>query len=604
MSMDAKTALVKERLARLQGLLAEERLQALVIPSSDPHVSEYVPARWQGRVWFSGFTGSLGTLVVMPDHAALFADGLYWDQAEAELEGTGIELVRTTAGSQTGYMPWLAERMTGGSVVCVDGRVLALVHARQLRATLEAAGIELRSEQDLLDRVWPDRPPLPSEPIFEHLPPHATVGRGEKLTLVRREMEGAGATHHFVSSVDDLAWITNLRGSDVPYNPTFIGHLLLDAERATLFVAEGKVDAALRQRLLNDGIEVAPYEAAGDALARCRDGAAVLVDPRRVTAGMVSRLPASTRLVEQFIPSTLAKSRKNDAEAAHIREAMEQDGAAMCEFYAWFESALGRERITELTVDERLAEARARRPGFMGLSFGTIAGFNGNGAMPHYRPSAQSHSVIEGDGLLLIDSGGQYLGGTTDITRVWKIDEITTRMRRDFTLVLRGTIALSRVRFPRGTLSPTLDSIARLPLWSDGLDYNHGTGHGVGYFLSVHEGPQTIRKSPLEPQMALEPGMVTSVEPAVYRKGQWGVRIENLVLAVPCLTGHEEDYGEFLEFETLTLCPIDTRCIERELLRPDEVEWLNAYHETVRRRIGPHVGGAALAWLEERTRRI
>jgi Xaa-Pro aminopeptidase len=602
--MNTTPSTVTKRLARLQALLASEQVQALVVPSSDPHVSEYVPSRWQGRVWFSGFTGSLGTLVVTPEHAALFADGLYWDQAEAQLAGTGIELVKTPAGSHTGYMPWLAERLPRDAVVCVDGRVLALANARLLREALAAAGIELRTAHDLLDRAWPDRPPLPPQPLFEHLPPHATVGRGDKLALLRGEMQRAGATHHFVSSVDDLAWITNLRGSDVPFNPTFIGHLLVSATSATLFVGDGKVDAALRQRLLGDGIEVAPYEAAGDALAACGDEATVMVDPRRVTEGLVSRLPASARLVERLNPSTLAKSRKNDAEALHIRATMEQDGAAMCEFYAWFESALGRERVTELTVDERLTEARARRPGFVGLSFATIAGFNGNGAMPHYTASADSHAVIEGDGLLLIDSGGQYLGGTTDITRVWKIGAISERMKRDFTLVLRGTIALSRARFPRGTLSPTLDSIARVPLWSDGLDYNHGTGHGVGYFLSVHEGPQTFRKAPLEPQMALEPGMVTSIEPAVYRPGRWGVRIENLVLAVPCRTGHESEYGEYLEFETLTLCPIDTRCIARELLRPDEIDWLNGYHEQVQRRLEPHLGGAALAWLRERTRPI
>jgi Xaa-Pro aminopeptidase len=602
--MNNEATAIRERLGRLQSLLASERVQALVIPSSDPHVSEYVPDRWQGRVHFSGFNGSLGTLVVTPDHAALFADGLYWDQAELQLSGTGVELVKSTAGSQTGHFPWLAERLPRGAVVCVDGRVLALANARPFKEAMDTAGIELRSEDDLLDRAWPDRPSLPPAPVFEHLPPHATVGRREKLALLRREMQHAGATHHFVSSVDDLAWITNLRGADVPYNPTFIGHLLMDAVRATLFVGDGKIDAALRQRLLDDGIEVAPYDAAGDALARCDAQASVLVDPRRVTLGLVSRLPATARLVERFNPSTFAKSRKNEAEAAFIRDAMEQDGAAMCEFYAWFESALGHERITEMSVDERLMQARARQPGFRGLSFGTIAGFNGNGAMPHYRPSPQSHAVIEGDGLLLIDSGGQYLGGTTDITRVWKVGRISERMRRDFTLVLRGTIALSRLRFPRGTLAPTLDAMARVPLWSDGLDYNHGTGHGVGYFLSVHEGPQTIRKAPLEPQMAFEPGMVTSVEPAVYRKGQWGVRIENLVLSVPCTTGHEHDYGEFLEFETLTLCPIDTRCIDRTLLRPDEIEWLNGYHETVRRRLEPRLAGAALEWLYERTQPI
>jgi Xaa-Pro aminopeptidase len=275
----------------------------------------------------------------------------------------------------------------------------------------------------------------------------------------------------------------------------------------------------------------------------------------------------------------------------------------MCEFYAWFEAALARgERITELTVDEHLSAARARRAGFVSLSFSTIAGFNPNGALPHYRATEDSHAVIQGDGLLLIDSGGQYLGGTTDITRVWPIGQVSPAMKRDYTLVLKGTMALSRARFPRGTLSPMLDALARAPLWAEGMDYGHGTGHGVGYFLNVHEGPQSISKTVPDAHMAMEPGMITSVEPGLYRPGQWGVRIENLVLAVPAATPEGSTFGEFLEFETLTLCPIDTRCIDMSLLRMDEVAWLNEYHATVRDRLAPRVGGAALDWLMERTR--
>ncbi len=283
---------------------------------------------------------------------------------------------------------------------------------------------------------------------------------------------------------------------------------------------------------------------------------------------------------------------------------MVEDGAAMCEFYAWFEAALGHERITEITVDERLSAARARRAGFVGLSFPVIAGFNANGAMPHYRASAESHAVIEGDGLLLIDSGGQYLGGTTDITRVWPIGTVSAAMKRDYTLVLKGTMNLSRARFPRGTPGPMLDALARAPMWAEGLEFGHGTGHGVGYFLAVHEGPQTISKAVVEPHMAMEPGMITSIEPGVYRPGQWGVRIENLVLNVPAGTPEAGAFGEFLEFETLTLCPIDTRCIERSLLRADEIDWLNRYHATVRERLAPRVSGAALAWLLTRTEPI
>ncbi|MEO8124829.1 MAG: aminopeptidase family protein P, partial [Burkholderiales bacterium] len=416
-------------------------------------------------------------------------------------------------------------------------------------------------------------------------------------------MDAHGATHHVVSTLDDIAWLFNLRGSDVNYNPVFLSHALIDAKEATLFIANGKVDAGLLARLATDGVHVAPYPKAASSVSALPANAVLLIDPRRVTLGLREQVPASVRVVEAINPSTLAKSRKSDADAAHVREAMAQDGAAMCEFYAWFEAALARgERITELTVDAQLSAARARRPGLKGLSFGTIAGFNANGAMPHYHATPASHAVIEGDGLLLIDSGGQYLGGTTDITRVWPIGNVSAAMKRDYTLVLKGTLALSRTRFPRGTLSPMLDAIARAPLWAECLDYGHGTGHGVGYFLNVHEGPQSISQAVPDANMAMQPGMITSIEPGLYRPGQWGVRIENLVLNVPAHVDQpKNEFGEFLEFETLTLCPIDTRCIDRSLLRDDEITWLNAYHADVRSRLAPLVSGDALAWLIERT---
>lgn len=599
--MGSRASSIRERLNRVREALARAGLHALFVPSSDPHVSEYLPERWRGREWLSGFTGSMGALAVTLDKAALFADSRYWVQAEAELTGTGVELVRTAAGTSTEYIDWLARETPRGSTVAVDGQVLGLATAHALATALDAAGVSLRVDADLLDDVWTGRPPLPADPVYEHLPPHATVARTARLAQLREAMTRHGATHHFISSVDDIAWITNLRGSDVAYNPFFVAHLLLDRVGGRLFVGDGKVSAELRDRLAADGIVLAPYGEAGQALALLGEGATLLLDPARVTLGLRRSVGAGCRIVEAINPSTLAKSRKSDAEAAHVREAMAEDGAAMCEFYAWFEAALGRERITELTVDEKLSAARARRAGFVGLSFATIAGFNANGALPHYRATPDSHAVVEGNGLLLIDSGGQYLGGTTDITRVWTVGDISAAMKRDFTLVLKGMMALSATRFPRGTLAPMLDALARAPLWAQGLDYGHGTGHGVGYFLAVHEGPQTFRKAIPDAHMAMEPGMITSIEPGVYRSGQWGVRIENLVLAVPVATPEGTTFGEFLEFETLTLCPIDTRCIERTLLRDDEVRWLNDYHATVRERLEAHLRGAALAWLRERT---
>jgi Xaa-Pro aminopeptidase len=607
--MDTRTNPHRLRTDQLREELQRLDVHALLVPSADPHLSEYLPERWQTRQWLSGFTGSMGTLVVTVDKAAVFADSRYWVQAEAELAGSGIELVKIPTGASALHIDWLAAQVHAGRTVAVDGQVLGLAAAHALKTALDRAGVLLRTDLDPVDAVWPERPGLPPQPVYEHQAPHAPLPRAAKLAQVREAMARHGATHHFVSTVDDIAWITNLRGSDVSYNPVFLAHLLIDAQRATLFVAEGKVDAALAARLAADGVALAPYAQAGAALAALSAAHTLLLDPKRVTFGLREHVPNGIRVVEAINPSTLFKSRKTSEEAVHIREAMRQDGAAMCEFYAWFEAAVERQRagepralrLTELTVDEHLSAARARRPGFVGLSFPVIAGFNANGAMPHYRASPDSFAAIEGDGLLLIDSGGQYLGGTTDITRVWPIGTPTAAMKRDYTLVLKGTMNLSRTRFPRGTLSPMLDALARAPMWQEGLEFGHGTGHGVGYFLNVHEGPQSISKAIPDATMAMEPGMITSVEPGVYRPGQWGVRIENLVMNVPAQTPEGSTFAEMLEFETLTLCPIDTRCIDRSLLREDEVAWLNAYHAVVCERLAPLVNGAALAWLMERT---
>ena len=599
--MDSHSSPHRLRIERLREALGQVGVHALLVPSADPHLSEYLPERWQSRQWLCGFTGSMGTLVVTVTHAALFADSRYWVQAEAELAGSGIELVKIATGNANAHITWLAANVPAGHTVAVDGQVLGLTSALALRTALDQAGVRLRTDCDVLDAIWPERPGLPTAAIYEHRAPHAVVTRATKLAQVRAAMAQHGASHHVVSSVDDIAWLTNLRGADVSYNPVFLAHLLIERNAATLYVGDGKIDGALHAILVADGVQIKPYGQVGYALKTLPAHAILLLDPRRVTYGLREQVSAQVRVLEAINPSTLMKSRKTAQEATHIRGSMAEDGAAMCEFYAWFEAALGAERVTEITVDEQLSAARARRPGFVGLSFPTIAGFNANGAMPHYRATVESHAVIEGDGLLLIDSGGQYLGGTTDITRVWAIGNVSDAMKRDYTRVLKGTLALSRAKFPRGTLSPMLDALARAPLWEHGLEFGHGTGHGVGYFLNVHEGPQSISKAIPEAHMAMEPGMVTSIEPGVYRPGQWGVRIENLVLNIPAQTPEGDTFAEMLEFETLTLCPIDTRCIERNLLRADEVAWLNAYHALVRERLALRVSGDALAWLNART---
>lgn len=590
------------RISLLRAAMQAQQLDAYLVPSSDPHLSEYLPAHWKGRKWLSGFTGSVGLLIVTQDFAGLWADSRYWTQAEAELAGSGIRLMKTPVATSLLHLDWLSENLVPGNTVGVDGAVLGLAAARLLEEKLGNCGIGLRTDCDLFEVIWPARPALPLAPVYAHVAPHAVEERGTKLAMVRAAMQAQQADWHLISTLDDIAYLFNLRGSDVSFNPVFVAHALIGSERATLFVMEGKLAPELIETLRQEGVDVAPYRQAATALAALPVNTTLLLDPRRVTAGLRQAMPAALKVVEAINPSTLAKSRKTAAEIDHVRVTMAHDGAALCEFFAWLEQALGQETVTELTIAEQIFAARSRRPDFVSASFGTIAGFNGNGAMPHYQATASSHARIEGDGLLLIDSGGQYLGGTTDITRVVPVGTPSAAQQRDFTLVLKAVIALSSTRFPQGIKAPMLDAIARAPIWAAGIEYGHGTGHGVGYFLNVHEGPQNISyHSQPEPQTAMETGMITSIEPGIYRPGHWGVRIENLVLNQPW---DSTEFGQFLQFETLTLCPIDTRCIDSTLLRADEICWLNDYHATVKTRLRPYVTGAARDWLEMRTQPI
>jgi Xaa-Pro aminopeptidase len=599
------TSVRAERLAQLRAAMARHQVDAFIVPSADPHLSEYLPGRWKGREWISGFTGSVGTFIATRDFAGVWTDGRYYTQAEQELAGTDVQLMKIPSGASLLHIDWLAENMKAGQTVAVDARVLGLAVARLLQDALAARGVQLRTDLDLLDDIWSERPGLPLDAVFEHPAPYAVMARADKLHATRNAMAKLGAERHFISTLDDIAYLFNLRGADVSYNPVFLAHALVESSAATLFVADGKIDDALRARLTQDGVRVAPYDEAQATLGAIPGDSALLLDPRRVTAGMRAAVPQGVRIVEAINPTTFAKSRKLDVEMDHVREAMEHDGAALCEFFAWLEPVLAdpnRAPLNEVQIDEHITAARARRPHFVSPSFGTIAGFNANGAIMHYRATLDNCATIEGDGLLLIDSGGQYLGGTTDITRVVPVGTPSAAQKRDFTLVLKGMINLSVARFPRGTKGPMLDALARAPIWAAGIDYGHGTGHGVGYFLNVHEGPQVISSvAAPEAHTAMEPGMITSNEPGIYRPGHWGIRIENLVLTQTVANG---EFGEFLGFETLTLCPIDTRCIDLSLMRGDEVAWLNDYHRQVRARLLPYVDGAARDWLELRTKEI
>ena len=590
-------------LVKMRAAMKKAGVHACLIPSADPHLSEYLPDYWQIRGWLTTFTGSVGTVVVTQDFAGVWVDSRYWVQAENELAGTAFQLMKIGTAADQAHTQWLADHVPHQGVVAVDGRALSVAARDALQVLFAPKGICLELNLDIPGQCWTDRPGLPAAPVRDLPLEFAGQGRDEKLERVRAMMREQGAQWHLISTLDDIAWLFNLRGSDVSYNPVFMSHALIGLETALLFVLPGKVDSSLARALASDGVEVRPYDSTAQVLAGIDAADSLMLDPVRTTCALFDQIRANKLRVMN--PSTFFKSQKTEFELKHVRRVMEQDGAALCAFFAWLEDVISRcdsQTLNELMIDERLIALRSQQEGFISRSFGTISAYNANGAMPHYRPTASAHAQICGNGLLLIDSGAQYLGGTTDITRVVPVGQPTQAMKDDYTAVLRAMIALSRLRFPRGIASPMIDAVARAPLWERLAEYGHGTGHGVGYYLNVHEGPQVIsyRAAPA-PHTAMQPGMITSNEPGLYRSGRWGIRIENLVCNQ---TAGESEFGEFLQFETLTLCPIDTRCIQVEQLRQDEIDWLNNYHEEVRARLESRVSGAALKWLLLRTEKL
>jgi Xaa-Pro aminopeptidase len=589
---------VPTRLAALRAAMHQHGIAAVLVPSADPHLSEYLPAHWQARTWLSGFDGSAGTLVVTATEAGLWTDSRYFSQAEQQLAGSGIALMKERVADVPDHLSWLQQKLQRGDVLAVAGDSLSVNSQRQIERKLAVGGATVRIDLDLPGLIWPDRPALPQAPVFAHDPIYACVPRADKLARLREAMRAQRASHHLLSSLDDIAWLTNLRGSDVECNPVFLAHLLVEAEgRAVLFVDRAKLDDALAAELAADNIDIAPYDNLPGALGALTADDKLLLDNGRVVSAIATAIPAHTGRIEAANPSTAFKAIKTAAELDHIREVMRRDGVALVRAFRELEDRLAAgESLTELDVDALLHRQRSAQPGWIGESFATIAGYLANGALPHYRATPQSHSKLQAKGLLLVDSGGQYLGGTTDITRVLALGETTAEQRRDATFVMKGMIALSRARFPKGASGPQLDALARAPLWAGGMDYGHGTGHGVGYFLNVHEGPHGIRPpSPGGALVPLEPGMISSIEPGLYKPGRHGIRHENLAVVIEA---DRTEFGDFLAFETLTLCPFDRRALEPALLNPDERAWLDDYHATVRAALSPLLDGADLAWLD------
>ncbi|MDN5417880.1 MAG: aminopeptidase P family protein [Acinetobacter sp.] len=592
------------KLENLRTIMKKYQQDAFIAMSADPHMSEYLPDYWKIRQWLTGFTGSVGTIVVTQNFAGLWVDGRYWVQAEQQLENTGYVLQKQTPDPASTHLAWLSQHLAKDAKISVNGNTISTQQYSALSTLAIEHNFFIQTNLDLIDEIWTERPALPLQPIWQMADDLNAQTRLEKITALRHKLIQKKATGHFISALDDIAWILNCRGRDVEYNPVFLAHLYIDHSRTVLFIDVAKLSTEMQQRFALDNIEILPYNASIEFLLELKQQN-ILIDPAKVSISYSQAIEQQSHLVQDINPSSLFKSRKHPSEIAHVRSAMTKDGVALCHFFHWLDNALAdKESINELTIDEKISGFRAQQAGFIGLSFSTIAGFNANGALPHYRATEESFSEISGDGLLLIDSGAQYDEGTTDITRVVPIGTASVEQKRDYTLVLKCHIALAQTVFPEGIASPLLDSITRQTLWKYGLDYRHGTGHGVGYALNVHEGPQVISYyAPVTPSTKMREGMITSNEPGLYHQGKYGIRIENLVVNK---IKHFEDttYGHFLEFETLTLCPINLMCIVLDLLSHDEKAWLNQYHQTVRERLAPHLEGDVLNWLNENTQAI
>ncbi|MFW1984245.1 aminopeptidase P family protein [Acinetobacter guillouiae] len=592
------------KLENLRTIMKKYQQDAFIAMSADPHMSEYLPDYWKIRQWLTGFTGSVGTIVVTQNFAGLWVDGRYWVQAEQQLENTGYVLQKQTHDPASTHLAWLSQHLAKDAKISVNGNTISTQQYSALSALAIEHNFVIQTDLDLIDEIWTERPALPLQPIWQMADDLNAQTRLEKITAIRHKLIQKKATGHFISALDDIAWILNCRGRDVEYNPVFLAHLYIDHSRTVLFIDDAKLSTEMQQRFALDNIEILAYNASIKFLLELKQQN-ILIDPAKVSISSAQAIEQQSHLVQDINPSSLFKSRKHPSEIAHVRSAMTKDGVALCHFFHWLDNALAdKESINELTIDEKISGFRAQQAGFIGLSFSTIAGFNANGALPHYRATEESFSEISGDGLLLIDSGAQYDEGTTDITRVVPIGTASAEQKCDYTLVLKSHIALAQSVFPEGIASPLLDAITRQTLWKYGLDYRHGTGHGVGYALNVHEGPQVISYyAPVTPSTKMHEGMITSNEPGLYHQGKYGIRIENLVVNK---IKHFEDttYGQFLEFETLTLCPINLMCIVLDLLSHDEKAWLNQYHQTVRERLAPHLEGDVLNWLNENTQAI
>ncbi|MEM7370441.1 MAG: aminopeptidase P family protein [Bacteroidota bacterium] len=593
----------QEKLSTLRQAMSFHGIQAYFIPNSDPHQSEYLPEHWRIMPWLTGFSGSSGNVVVTADFAGVWTDSRYFIQAEQQLRGTGFELVKLTIPHTAEYIDWMVEHCPEGSSVGIDGNLLSLASKRAMETAFSAKKLKIKDVGNLIAGMWEDRPALPLGEIFAHEEHFAGKSRVAKLEALRQLMAEQGIHYHLCTALDEIAWIFNLRGTDVEYNPVPLAYALIDPCEVSLFIDRAKVPAALAEELQQQGIKLAPYTQIQGRLKQLQGNKPIYYEAGKTSFQLAQCIPANLPKMEGMHLSTRLKAIKNAREIEQIREVMVKDGVAMIRFLMWLEESVGKIDITEVSAADKLESFRAEQAHFVGPSFSTIAGYQGNGAIVHYRAEPETAANLHAEGIFLLDSGGQYLDGTTDITRTIALGPPSEEAMRDFTLVLKGHIAIATAIFPEGTRGYQIEGFARRALWAYGMNYGHGTGHGVGFFLNVHEGPQTLGTGASgRSATPFELGMLTSNEPGVYHQDRYGIRTENLILCVE--HSESEAFGKFLAFETVTLCPIDVSLIDTSRLSTEELDWLNAYHDEVRKKLSPHLAGEEVSWLEKKTAHI
>lgn len=585
---------ITNRLTVLRAIMIRKGISAFIVPSTDPHSGEYVPEYWETRKWISGFTGSAGTVVITLDKAGLWTDSRYFLQAEEQLEGTGIIMFKERVPGTPTIANWLGQVLQPNEKVGIDGWVNTVSEAENLILELKKYHLSLITIEDPFISLWQNRPSLPSEPIF--ILPETYSGRSckEKLDLINNELQKSHANALLLSSLDEIAWTLNLRGKDVHCNPVFVSYLLITPQANTLYIYPEKINQEVMAYLEHQQIQTKPYTAIEQDLKDIQGMQFLL--PSTTNFTLYQTIATQNDIIRQTSPVTFLKAIKNETEIAGFHKAMKRDGVAMVRFLKWLKETVRTSQETEMSIDQKLYELRAEQDGFQGISFDTIAGYQEHGAIVHYEATPETSSQLKAEGLLLLDSGAQYLDGTTDITRTISLGPVTEEQKKDYTLVLKGFIALSTAEFPHGTCGTQLDILARQYMWKDGINYGHGTGHGVGHFLNVHEGPHQIRMNYVP--APLLPGMTITNEPGIYKAGKYGIRTENTMLVVP---SRETEFGVFYKFEPLTLCPIDQEAILPEMLTTEEKAWLNQYHKNVYEALSPMLSETEKQWLRNAT---